>query len=107
MLTFQDLYFTYKNLIRKKLWFKLDNLDKAFFLSCLKLSKIKKIFNKEIIYTLKNIIKKVNGFKNKIIKKGKEVAMNSMNGNVAKEIKKLKHWLLDPNYQFWLGLALS
>jgi ppGpp synthetase/RelA/SpoT-type nucleotidyltranferase len=40
----------------------------------MKLSKIKKIINKEIIESVISIMKKLNSFKEKIMKKGKEVA---------------------------------
>jgi len=106
-LTYFQILYEYKNLIRKRLWIKLNDFDRAFILSCLKLTKIKTIFNKEIINTFKDIIKKSNNFKKRMIEKGKSIIMKSINGKVAEIIPKLKDWFNDINYQFWLGLALS
>ncbi|SRR5579875_1843140 len=107
MLTYLDIYSTYKNLIRKKLWNRLDKFDKAFVLSCLKLSKIKKIFNFEIINTFKNIISKIANFRSRMTEKGRKIAENAMTGSVAMILGKLRDWYHDSNYQFWLGLALT
>jgi hypothetical protein len=74
----------------------------------MKLSKIRKIIiNKEIIDALTTIMKKLNSFKEKIMKKGKEVAEAILKSKTAIMIPKIKDWLKDPNYIFWLGLTYS
>jgi hypothetical protein len=73
----------------------------------MKLSKIKKIINKEIIEAVISIMKKLNSFKEKIMKKGKEVAEVILKSKVVIMIPKIKDWLKDTNYIFWLGLTYS
>jgi hypothetical protein len=80
-------------------------MDKAFYIACIKLSKIKKIINKEIIYALTTIMKKLGSFKEKIMKKGKEVAEVLLKSKTVMMIPKMKDWLKEPNYIFWLGLT--
>jgi hypothetical protein len=64
-LSFSDLSRFYKSCLRKGLWNNLSAIDKAFYIACMKLSKIKKITNKEIIDALTTIMKKLNSFKKK------------------------------------------
>ena len=106
-LTFSDLSRFYRLCLRKGSWNNLSALDKAFYIACMKLSKIKRIINKEIIYALTTIMKKLNSFKEKIMKKGKEVAEAILKSKTAIMISKIKDWLKDPNYIFWLGLTYS
>jgi hypothetical protein len=106
-LTFSDLSRFYRSCLRKGLWNNLSALDKAFYIACMKLSKIKKIINKEIIYALITIMKKLDSFKEKIIKKGKEVAEVLSKSKTVIMIPTMKDWLRDPNYIFWLGLTYS
>lgn len=106
-LFYEDLYMSYKLLIKRKLWSKLDQIDKAFIIACLKFSKIKKKLNNHIQSVINRIINKAKSFIKEKIEIGKKVAINSMNGNVAKSIDKLRNWFNDINYLFWLGLALS
>jgi len=105
-LSFSDLSRFYRSCLRKGLWNNLSALDKAFYIACMRLSKIKKIINKEIIYALTTIMKKLNSFKEKI-KKGKEVAEVLLKSKTVIMIPKIKDWLKDPNYIFWLGLTYS
>jgi hypothetical protein len=106
-LSFSDLSRFYKLCLRKGLWNHLSAIDKAFYIACMKLSKIKKIINKDIIDTLITIMKKLNSFKEKIMKKGKEVAEVILKSKTVIMIPKIKDWLKDPNYIFWLGLTYS
>ena len=106
-LSFSDLSRFYRLCLRKGSWNNLSALDKAFYIACMKLSKIKRIINKEIIYALTTIMKKLNSFKEKIMKKGKEVAEAILKSKTAIMISKIKDWLKDPNYIFWLGLTYS
>jgi hypothetical protein len=106
-LSFSDLSRFYKSCLRKGLWNNLSAIDKAFYIACMKLSKIKKITNKEIIDALTTIMKKLNSFKKKIMKKGKEVAEELLKSKVVIMIPKIKDWLKDTNYIFWLGLTYS
>jgi hypothetical protein len=106
-LTFSDLSRFYKLCLRKGSWNSLSALDKAFYIACMKLSKIKKIINKEIIESVISIMKKLNSFKEKIMKKGKEVAEALSKSKTAIMIPKIKDWLKDPDYIFWLGLTYS
>jgi hypothetical protein len=52
-------------------------------------------------------MKKLNSFKEKIMKKGKEIAEVLSKSKTAAMIPKIKDWLKDPNYIFWLGLKYS
>jgi hypothetical protein len=106
-LSFSDLSRFYKSCLRRGLWNNLSAMDKAFYIACMKLSKIKKIINKEIIESVISIMKKLNSFKEKIMKKGKEVAEALLKSKTAAMIPKIKDWLKDPNYIFWLGLTYS
>jgi hypothetical protein len=106
-LTFSDLSRFYKSCLRRGSWNNLSTMDKAFYISCMKLSKIKKIINKDIIYALTTIMKKLDSFKEKIMKKGKEVAEMLLKSKTVIMIPKIKDWLKDPNYIFWLGLTYS
>jgi len=103
-------YFTLKNFlrfsIRKKLWNNIDHIDKAFYLACLKLSKIKQIKSKEIIDTLKSIISKINSFKEKIMKIGNEVA-KIVKEKIVKFVPEINEWIKDKRYIFWLGITQS
>jgi hypothetical protein len=103
-LSFSDLSRFYRLCLRKGSWNNLSALDKAFYIACMKFSKIKKIINKDIIDTLTTIMKKLNSFKEKIMKKGKEVAEAILKSKTVMVIPKIKDWLKDPNYIFWLGL---
>jgi hypothetical protein len=107
ILTFSDLSRFYKLCLRKGSWNSLSALDKAFYIACMKFSKIKKIINKDIIDTLISIMKKLNSFKEKIMNKGKEVAEAILKSKTAIMIPKIKDWLKDTNYIFWLGLTYS
>jgi hypothetical protein len=106
-LSFSNLSRFYKSCLRRGSWNNLSAMDKAFYIACLKLSKIKKIINKEIIEAVISIMKKLNSFKEKIMKKGKEVAEMLLKSKTAMMIPKIKDWLKDPNYIFWLGLTYS
>jgi hypothetical protein len=106
-LIFSDLSRFYRSCLRKGLWNNLSAIDKAFYIACMKLSKIKKIINKEIIETVISIMKKLNSFKEKIMKKGKEVAEALLKSKTVIMIPKIKDWLKDTNYIFWLGLTYS
>jgi hypothetical protein len=106
-LSFSELFRFYKSCLRKGSWNNLSVIDKAFYISCMKLSKIKKIINKDIIYALTTIMKKLNSFKEKIMKKGKEVAEMLLKSKTVIMMPKMKDWLKDPNYIFWLGLTYS
>jgi hypothetical protein len=106
-LSFSNLSRFYKSCLRRGSWNNLSAMDKAFYIACLKLSKIKKIINKEIIEAVISIMKKINSFKEKIMKKGKEVAEMLLKSKTAMMIPKIKDWLKDPNYIFWLGLTYS
>jgi hypothetical protein len=106
-LSFSDLSRFYKSCLRKGIWNNLSTIDKAFYIACMKLSKIKKIINKEIIESVISIMKKLNSFKEKIMKKGKEVAEALLKSKTAAMIPAIKDWLKDPNYIFWLGLTYS
>jgi hypothetical protein len=106
-LSFSDLSRFYKSCLRRGLWNNLSAIDKAFYVACMKLSKIKKIINKEIIESVISIMKKLNSFKEKIMKKGKEIAEVLSKSKTAAMIPKIKDWLKDPNYIFWLGLTYS
>jgi len=64
-LSSSDLSRFYKLCLRKGSWNNLSAMDKAFYIACMKLSKIKKIINREIIYALTTIMKKLNSFKKK------------------------------------------
>jgi hypothetical protein len=107
ILSFSDLSRFYKLCLRKGSWNNLSAMDKAFYIACMKLSKIKRIINKEIIDVLTTIMKKLNSFKEKIIKKGKEVAEMLSKSKTVMMIPAIKDWLKDPNYIFWLGLTYS
>jgi hypothetical protein len=107
ILSFSDLSRFYKSCLRKGSWNNLSAMDEAFYIACMKLSKIKKIINKEIIDVLTTIMKKLNSFKEKIIKKGKEVAEMLSKSKTVMMIPAIKDWLKDPNYIFWLGLTYS
>jgi hypothetical protein len=104
-LTFSDLSRFYKLCLRKGSWNNLSDMDKAFYIACMKLSKIKRIINKDIIDALTTIMKKLGSFKEKIMKKGKEVAEVLLKSKTAIMIPAIKDWLKDPNYIFWLGLT--
>jgi hypothetical protein len=52
-------------------------------------------------------MKKLNSFKEKIMKKGKEVAEVLSKSKTVIIIPAIKDWLKDPNYIFWLGLTYS
>jgi hypothetical protein len=106
-LSFSDLSRFYKSCLRKGSWNNLSAMDKAFYIACMKLSKIKKIINREIIYALTTIMKKLNSFEEKIMKKGKEVAEALSKSKTVIMIPAIKDWLKDPNYIFWLGLTYS
>jgi hypothetical protein len=106
-LSFSDLSRFYKSCLRRGSWNNLSAMDKAFYIACMKLSKIKKIINKEIIESVISIMKKLNSFKEKIMKKGKEVAEVLSKSKTATMIPAIKDWLKDPNYIFWLGLTYS
>jgi hypothetical protein len=106
-LSFSDLSRFYKSCLRKGSWNNLSAMDKAFYIACMKLSKIKKIINKEIIYALTTIMKKLDSIKEKIMKKGKEVAEALSKSKTVIMIPAIKDWLKDPNYIFWLGLTYS
>jgi hypothetical protein len=106
-LSFSDLSRFYKSCLRKGSWNNLSAMDKAFYIACMKLSKIKKIINREIIYALTTIMKKLNSFEEKIMKKGKEVAEAILKSKTAIMIPAIKDWLKDTNYIFWLGLTYS
>jgi hypothetical protein len=106
-LSFSDLSRFYKSCLRRGLWNNLSAIDKAFYIACMKLSKIKKIINKEIIESVISIMKKLDSFKEKIMKKGKEVAEALLKSKTATMIPAIKDWLKDPNYIFWLGLTYS
>ena len=106
-LSFSDLSRFYRLCLRKGSWNNLSAIDKAFYIACMKLSKIRKIINKEIIYALTTIMKKLNSFKEKIMKKGKEVAEALLKSKTVIMIPKIKDWLKDTNYIFWLGLTYS
>jgi len=106
-LSFSDLSRFYKSCLRRGLWNNLSAMDKAFYIACMKLSKIKKIINKEIIESVISIMKKLNSFKEKIMKKGKEVAEALLKSKTATMIPAIKDWLKDLNYIFWLGLTYS
>jgi hypothetical protein len=106
-LSFSDLSRFYKSCLRRGSWNNLSAMDKAFYIACMKLSKIKKIINREIIESVISIMKKLNSFKEKIMKKGKEVAEALLKSKTAAMIPKIKDWLKDPNYIFWLGLTYS
>jgi hypothetical protein len=106
-LTFSDLSRFYKSCLRRGSWNNLSALDKAFYIACMKLSKIKKIINKDIIDALTTIMKKLDSFKEKIMKKGKEVAEALSKSKTVMMIYAIKDWLKDPNYIFWLGLTYS
>jgi hypothetical protein len=107
ILSFSDLSRFYRLCLRKGSWNNLSALDKAFYIACMKLSKIRKIINKDIIYALTTIMKKLDSIKEKIMKKGKEVAEAILKSKTAIMISKIKDWLKDPNYIFWLGLTYS
>jgi hypothetical protein len=106
-LSFSDLSRFYKLCLRRGLWNNLSALDKAFYIACMKLSKIKKIINKEIIEAVMSIMKKLNSFKEKIMNKGKEVAEAILKSKTVIMIPAIKDWLRNPNYIFWLGLTYS
>jgi hypothetical protein len=106
-LSFSDLSRFYKLCLRRGSWNNLSAIDKAFYIACMKLSKIKKIVNKEIIEAVMSIMKKLNSFKEKIMNKGKEVAEMLLKSKVIIMIPTMKDWLKDPNYIFWLGLTYS
>jgi hypothetical protein len=106
-LSFSDLSRFYKSCLRKGSWNNLSAIDKAFYIACMKFSKIKKIINKDIIDTLITIMKKLNSFKEKIMKKGKEVAEVILKSKTVIMIPAMRNWLKDPNYIFWLGLTYS
>jgi hypothetical protein len=107
ILSFSDLSRFYKSCLRKGSWNNLSAIDKAFYIACMKLSKIKKIINKDIIYALTTIMKKLDSFKEKIMEKGKEVAEMLLKSKTVIMMPKMKDWLKDPNYIFWLGLTYS
>jgi hypothetical protein len=107
ILTFSDLSRFYRLCLRKGLWNNLSAMDKAFYIACMKLSKIKRIINKDIIEAVISIMKKLDSFKEKIMKKGKEAAEMLLKSKTAVMIPKIKDWLKDPNYIFWLGLTYS
>jgi len=106
-LSFSDLLRFYRSCLRKGSWNNLSAIDKAFYIACMKLSKIKKIINKDIIESVMSIMKKLNSFKEKIMNKGKEVADVLLKSKVIIMIPTMKDWLKDPNYIFWLGLTYS
>ncbi|MDT7886277.1 MAG: hypothetical protein RQ968_02760 [Thermoproteota archaeon] len=106
-LSFSELSRFYKLCLRKGSWNNLSALDKAFYIACMKLSKIKKIVNREIIEAVMSIMKKLNSFKEKIMNKGKEVVEMLLKSKTVIMIPAIKDWLKDPNYIFWLGLTYS
>jgi TM2 domain-containing membrane protein YozV len=106
-LSFSDLSKFYRSCLRKGSWNNLSAMDKAFYIACMKLSKIRKIINKDIIYALTTIMKKLDSIKEKIMKKGKEVAEALSKSKTVIMIPAIKDWLRDPNYIFWLGLTYS
>jgi hypothetical protein len=106
-LSFSDLSRFYKSCLRKGSWNNLSAMDKAFYIACMKLSKIKKIINKAIIESVISIMKKLNSFKEKIMKKGKEVAEVLSKSKTVIIIPAIKDWLKDSDYIFWLGLTYS
>jgi hypothetical protein len=106
-LSFSDLSRFYRLCLRKGSWNNLSTMDKAFYIACMKLSKVRKIINKNIIYALTTIMKKLDSFKEKIMKKGKEVAEVLLKSKTVMMIPVMKDWLKDPNYIFWLGLTYS
>jgi hypothetical protein len=106
-LSFSELSRFYKLCLRRGSWNNISALDKAFYIACMKLSKIKKIVNREIIEAVMSIMKKLNSFKEKIMNKGKEVAEALLKSKIVIMIPAIKDWLREPNYIFWLGLTYS
>lgn len=103
--TFFDLKYIWHISLRKKVWNRLEQIDKSFFIACLKLSRLKPIKNIKVIETLKSLINKMFSVKYRILKAGADLAQKLLNSNVAKYFPQIKELVKDIKYIFWLGLT--
>ena len=102
--SFFDLYYIKCQLLRRKIWFKIDRLDRSFFIACLKFSKIRPITSKEVIETLNNVMRKILSIKEKIISFGKSMMQKILSSKIVDMFPSLFKLANDKNYIFWLGL---
>ena len=109
MLTYEELFRSFKKGLRNGKWRKLDRVERAFYRASLGFSKIKgKIVNSTILEHLSNILQKLLETPGmRIIKRGVERAMEMLEKYEQERVfvwaPLLKKWLTEKSYIEWLG----
>jgi hypothetical protein len=109
MLTYKEIYLDYKKGIRRKNWKKLGFLDKALYRAAMYYLKSGgNITSEKLIVKLSALVEKLKETKGmRIFKRGLEKAVEMLERGEEKGVfvwaPRLKDWLKEPNYIFWLG----
>ena len=108
-ITYEDLLASFKKGLRSGNWRKRDFLDKALYRASLWYAKHRgSIVNTSLVEKLSALIEKLIETKGmKIYKRGFKKAVEMLAKGEEEGVftwaPKLKQWLKDPNYIFWLG----
>ena len=108
-ITNEDLFAGFKKGQRNGNWRKLNRLDKALYRASLWYTKrLRGIVNETLVKKLLVLVKRLGETKGmRIFKKGLKKAVKLLETGEETGVfvwaPRLRHWLKDPNYIFWLG----
>jgi hypothetical protein len=108
-ITNEDLFACFKKGQRNGNWRKLNRLDKALYKASLWYTKhLGGIVNKTLVEKLLVLVKRLGETKGmRIFKRGLKKAAKMIEGGKETGVflwaPRLRHWLKDPDYIFWLG----
>jgi len=107
MFTYNDLLASFRKGLRNGNWRKLRRLEKALFQASLWYSRVKgTIINELVVVKLSVLVAKLKATKGaRIFKRGYEKAgeLLSKGEGIFAWATRLREWLKDPDYVFWLG----
>ena len=109
--SYEELLMSFKKGLRNGNWRKLNLLDNALYRAALWYSKrCGSIMSKSLVEKLLAFVEKLKETKgtrifNRGFKKAVEILSKGEEGGIFIWAPRLKYWLKDPNYIFWLGTA--
>jgi hypothetical protein len=109
MLSYEELYMSFRKGLRNGNWRKLNFLDKALYRASLWYTKrLGGIVNETLMKKLLGLVERLEETKGmRIFKRGFKKALEAFKkyeeNGVFSWAPQLKNWLKDPDYIFWLG----